>query len=348
MNTMKALSPETKDTSKQQRRRLWLGCFTILLVSPLLLYYGYCWGLWGRQSLLLQYLFQCSCPPASEEVRYPEDVDVVVSACRYSGSILAPSGRLLYVIEQNSKFSSTYLLDLQSNEKIPFAIGQGSNYFLTDDLLFLSLHYGRGYEGGDYILDRTTGKQYPIQRFISLRSDALYPNGDLNLEVLTMELQDAQDVYLIDDDIIVALKSDFQTFPERNFYIDQRVFPGRDPNRGEQFLQENGIDYHALPGRFQEEALSPDGRLIAREDGIYLAGSGEKIVESYTARGITGKYFSVQGWASDSSGVIYYKFLDACLLQLPSYDGGTCSIPVPQPLIKLKVPEEYLLLRATP
>jgi hypothetical protein len=84
-----------------------------------------------------------------------------------------------------------------------------------------------------------------------------------------------------------------------------------------------------------------------------LVDSGEKIVEGYPEKGLFrsyyGKYFSVpRGWTSDSSGVIYSKFMDSCLLELPSYDGGTCSIAVPQPLIKLKMPEAYLLPTATP
>ena len=236
-------------------------------------------------------------------------------------------------------------MDLQSNEKIPFAVVAGSNYFLTDDLLFLSLQYGS--KGIDYVLDRTTGKQSPIRSFISLRKDA-YTNGKPNLDILAIELRDTKNVYLIDNDTIVALKSDFQTSPEQSFYFDQGYLPEHDSNRGGQFLREIGIDYHFVPGLFQEEALSPDGRFIARKDGIYLTGSNEKIVEAYTVRGITGKYFSVQGWTSNSSGVIYYKFLDGCLLELPSYDGGTCSISVPQPLIKLKVPKEYLSSTQTP
>ena len=354
MNTMETLQPISKDNSKGQGRRFWLGCFTILLVSPFLLYYGYCWGLWGRNSLLLQYLFQCNCPASTEEARYPKDVDVVVSACRYADSALSPSGRFLYVEEGDFEFFPAYILDLQTNEKVLSAIGEGSNYFLTDDLLFLSLEYGHdGYQGGDYILDRTTGKQYPIQYFTSLRKDALYANGQLNLEILAIELRDAQNVYLIDNKIIVALKSDFQTSPESSFYIDRTTLPGYEPNRAEQFLQLSEINYHVISGPFQEEALSPNGRFIARADGIYLAGSGERIVEAYPDRGLLGsyigKYFSLpRGWTSDSSSVIYSRFQDPCLFEPPSYDGGGCWWRVPQPLRKLKVPEEYLLPRTTP
>jgi hypothetical protein len=40
------------------------------------------------------------------------------------------------------------------------------------------------------------------------------------------------------------------------------------------------------------------------------------------------------------SGVIYDRYLDGCLLGLPSF--GTCFMTVPQHLITLDVPEEYL------
>jgi len=340
---MKNMQSKTNYPSKRSTYRFWLTRFFIFIGGCLLFYYGYCWGWWERSSLLLQYLFQCSCPAASEESRYPDKVDVIVPACSYAGSILSPTGNLLYAQEGESRFadtfSSTCLLDFRTNEKTPFFIGKGSSSFLTDDLLFLSLEFGHDYEGGEYILDRTIGRQYPIQSFVFLREDA-YVNSKPNLEVLAVELRDAKDVYLIDNDTIVALKSDFQESPEHSFYFED--LPGYDPNRGEQFLQQNHIDFHTVPRLFQEEAVSPDGRFIARRDGIYLAESDEKIADAYAVSGITGEHFSVRGWIFDSSGVIYYEFLGGCLLELPSYDGGTCSISVPQPLIKLKVPEEYL------
>ena len=104
-------------TTKQRGYRFWIGCLTTLLILPILLYYGYCWGLWGRNSLLLQYLFQCSCPPASEEARYPDEMDVIISACQQSYVELSPSGRLLAVHEEQAGLTSTYLLDLQSMER---------------------------------------------------------------------------------------------------------------------------------------------------------------------------------------------------------------------------------------
>ncbi len=83
------------------------GCLTLLLTLLVgsvlllgLLYWGYCWGWWGRTNLTLQYLFQCQCPAASERVRYAP-FTVLVSACRHPQAIdLAPSGRYLIIDEE--------------------------------------------------------------------------------------------------------------------------------------------------------------------------------------------------------------------------------------------------------
>jgi len=340
---------KTGITHKKRDYRFWGSYFVGIIGLGVLGYYSYCFGLWGRNSLLLQRLFQCNYPAFSEEWRYPRRVDVVVPACSYVGSILSPTGNLLYVMEGESRFAknfaSTYLLDFRTNKKTPFFIGKGSKYFLTDDLLFLSLSYGQeGYEGGEYILDRTTGKQYPIQRFRTLWKDA-FLNGKLNLALLAMELRAAQDVYLIDNDIIVALKSDFQEFPERNFYIERMDFPKYAPDGLENFLQLNNIDHQRTPGFFQEEAVSPNGRFIARRDGIYLVGSNEKIVEGYELKGSStggpGGYFGIRGWTYESSGVLYHT-LDGCLLELTGDGIPYCTFEVPQPLLLLKVPNKYL------
>ena len=341
-NTKETLQTATPYIAKQLWNRNWLTFFTLLFGLPLFFFYGYCWGLWGRGSLLFQYLFQCKCPVASEEARYPDDVDVIVPTCRNFYSILSPSGRLLYVQEKDGSADSAYLLNFQTDEKTPFFVPAGSHYFLTDDLLFLSLGYGEG----DKIMDRKMGKQYPIQSFISLRPDAYNP--DVNLGILAYYLKAAENVFVIDNDFIVALVSDFRTFPSNNFYFDQSDFPGYESDQGERFLRNNHIVYRYVPGRFSAEAVSPDGRFIARSDGIYLTKTDRKIVEEY----FSNKYYrwsrwgfnSVRGWTYDSTGVIYSMSKPPCLfeLSLPGFDTPTCDFPLLQPLIKLKVPDEYL------
>jgi hypothetical protein len=321
--------------------RRWLIRLALFLGLPVLFYYGYCWGLWGRGSLLLQYLFQCSCPPASEEARYPQYVDVIVSACRYNSSILSPSGRLLYVLEEEPGIKPTYLVNLQTDERTPFAMPEGSNYFLTDSLIFHTL-----YGDEEYIWDITTGKKYPIRRFANVRPEA-YVVGELNLSILAEELREAKEIFLIDDDNVIALGTDFQKYPDRNFNILRSAFPGSDANRAEQFLQQNKINYHYVSDGFPISTISPDGRFIASADGIFSLETGQKIVEGYFARGLfhpySGKNFSVRGWTYDSTGAIYSKFLNPCLVEASFFlsDEPGCFFEVPQPLLKLKIPEAY-------
>jgi hypothetical protein len=350
MNSTKTPHKEIAQASKPRGYRFWLIRIAILLGLPALLYYGYCWGIWGRNSLLLQYLFQCSCPPASEEARYPDEVDVIVPACRNGGVILSPSGRLLYVREKNDGAISTYLLDLPTQEKTIFALPEGSNYFLTDDLVFLSLYYG----GGEHILDRTTGNQFPIQRFTSLYPNA-YINGDVDPTLLAIALREAKYVFLINDkDVVVALAPDFPAFPEHNFVTGWYDIPGMSPNRVERFLQEYDVAYQSIAVSIPDEVISPDRRFVARADGIYIVETGQKIVDGYSSsrfyRPYSRKYFATRGWISDSTGVIYSKFLNPCLIETNFFifDDYGCYVEVPQPVLKLKVPGEFLSLTQAP
>ncbi len=256
---------QTKPThlSKRRRHGFWLSRVILLLGLPLLLYYGYCWGWWGRNSLLLQYIFQCGCPTSSNESRYPDKVDVVVPACFQNAVILSPSGRLLYVNRNMLWNDVSYFLNLQTGEKNSYTIPNGSSYFLTDDLMFLQLRYSKSHEGGEYILDRTTEKLYPLSKFEYWRSDA-YVNGKVNINVLIEGLQKARAVFLTGYDDIVAIAPDFHDFPEHNFIADSFDIPGETPDREEKFLQNHDIPYiRASSYSYSQEALSPDGRFIA-------------------------------------------------------------------------------------
>ena len=335
MNTMKTAQAETTHAPKRRGYRFWLSCFLLLLGLPLLFYYGYCWGLWGRSSLLLQYFFQCSCPPVSEEARYSEQVDVIIPACHNVnvGTRLSPSGRLLYVREEMAGMTTAYLLDIQTRQRMDVT-DQPFPSFLTDDLWLVDI------EHKNFIMDRITGAQYPIQRFVYSRPDGQI-NGETNLPLLAESLRQAEQVFLIgaSTDTVVALASDSYTHPEQNFIVEKYDVPGFNTER---FLQENHIPYQTVLRDFPDEALSPDGRFIARPDGIYFVETGKKIVDGYS--------LSVRGWTYDGRGVIYSHAFGRCLFQIgfPFADDTGCYRRVPQPILILKVPEEYLLPAQTP
>lgn len=327
---MSALQRKTYLIPKQWELQFWLGCFALLLLSPFLFYYGYCWGLWGRNSLLFQYLFQCNCPASSEETRYPKEVDIIISACQPGYIELSPSGRLLYVRYK----ALTYLLDLQTRQRIDIS-NQPPSSFLTDNLGFI--------EDGitDYVIDRTTGKQYPIKAFRFWRENT-YVNGKPNLEMLISSLHQAEQVFLTQNfSTVVVLMPDFFTDPEQSFTFSLFDFPAWDHHRVEQFLQENNIIYQIIPPSYPHEVRSRDGRFIARDDGIYLVKTNQIIVKAPVS--------FVRGWVDDGRGVIYAA-PRRCLLTLgfPMMDDSWCEIEVPQPVLLLKVPEEYLLSKQTP
>lgn len=316
------------DPFKQRRLRGWLGCFILIVGLPPLLYFSYCWGLWGGSSLLLQHYFQCNCPPASEEARYSEDVDVIVSGCRKvsTGFKLSPSGRFLYIREEENEHVASYLLDLQTMEKMKVTDRRFSS-FLTDDLWFVDGSVDA------YIIERTTGTKYAIKSFRYWQDNA-FVNGAPNLELLVAALQQVETVFVTQNhDSVVVLMPDFRTNPEKSF-----TFRGSDILESfigiqvEDFLRASNVTYQTILADFPREAISPDGRFIARDDGIYLVGSNQMIAKT--------PILGVRGWTYDGRGAIYN--FTPCLFRVgfPA-DGGACLRSVSQPVIKLKVPEEY-------
>lgn len=335
MNTEKTENP---NPPKPRGYRLWLTRLALLLGLPLLFYYGYCWGVWGRGSLLLQYLFQCSCPLASEEARYPEYVDVIVPACKNRGARLSPSGRFLYVRATESTSDTAYLLDFETNEKTLLNLEGIGFFFLTDDLLFVIVRNSED----EYLFDRMTGETYPIQRFSSSYPGS-YVDGYADPDKLATALKAAKQVFLINDyNTLVALSPNFPSSPEFNFHINGFSIPGDTPTsvRLEQFLQKNDIVYENIPFYIRKEVISPDGKLVARTDGIYLVETGQKVVESVSSS--LRRVWMVGGWTHDDSAVVYIYFIDPCVLEI-SFLDPICIFKVPQPVLKLKVPEEYLL-----
>jgi hypothetical protein len=337
----------SSNNSIKQKSKVWI-ILACLIGFSVLGYYGYCFGLWGRNNLLLQYLFQCGCPVFTEEWHYPRRVDVIVPACHSIGRRLSPTGRSLLVYEKEDRsILSTYLLDLQTKKKTPLILPVGDIYFINDDLIYIFVWYGRGNEGGEHIFDRTTNKMYPIQGFIFLQPKA-YSYGKVDPVLLFKALLEVDEVFLTDYAYpsVIALSSDFRTHPEHSFTFDYSALPGDGRKMLEQFLQQNKITYHHNFATFPGEVISPDGKFIARRDGIYMIETNKKIADGYKFswydRPYSGQYLSVRGWKYDSSGAIYSQFIGPCLLEPPGYDGPSCIFEVPQPVVLLKVPEKYL------
>lgn len=334
MKTTPAISPKRSNLTKG------IG-FGFLMIGGtfIALYVGYCIGIWGRSSLLLQYFFQCNCTWVNEELRYPAQVDIVISACKESYVELSPSGLTLQVSEEMpDKSSQYYLLDLKTKEKT-IITNQRFSIFLTDSLGFIE----SGLE--DYLIDRITGLQYPIQSFRYWQENS-YINGEPNLNLLTDALSQSEKVFFIrNSDTVVVLMINSFSYPDNRFTFDGSDIPGWDNERVEQFLEENQVVYQNIPEHLPNEAVSQNGKFVARADGIYLVTTGQKIVEGYSVNiFFRREYFSIRGWNYDDSGVIYSRILSTCLMKIgfPMGDGIGCFYEVPQPVVLLKVPQKYL------
>jgi hypothetical protein len=186
------------------------------------------------------------------------------------------------------------------------------------------------------------GKQYPIQSFRRLQPRA-YSYGKLHLDLLLNALLQIEEVFFIDPphQPVIALSSDFRTHPENSFTFDTSALSGDEQTLLEQFLEQNHVNSYRIAATFPHEVVSPDGRLIAQDDGIYLMETNQLIAQAPPS--------SIRGWTSDGRGAIYSS-VGRCLKWRGVLFGDNvwCEIWVPQPVIILNVPEEYLLPAGSP
>ena len=330
MNEAEIVKRKGPQASKLLKIGLWLGwgsgCLMaialLVATTPDLLFHGYCWGWWGRSSLWLQHFYQCECPANSQEMRYPPQIDVIVSACSNPRIRLSPSGQSLYVEERTSDPPIMYILDLQSMQKTQ-KLEQPFSHFLTDDLVLIQ-------SAGD-VINLKTGQHIPLQYFGSVHPDA-YLNGEENPAALAESLRTAKQIFVVENEV-VALSANVKTLSDQSFIVNDRFMPGyRD---AESFLHQNNIPYQRILPNYLREIKSPNGKWIARDDGIYLADTDQLIVEAPQA--------FVKGWTSDGNAAIYSADYGLCVLTSGGliFDDTWCAISVPQPVLKVWVPEQY-------
>jgi hypothetical protein len=308
------------------------SCLFGLIVVPAFalgaLYWTYCWGWWG-QHRLLQLLFECSCPAASEEARYPERVDVLFPACAAPWvSSSSPSGRYTLVALKNSSYHS-YLYDQKTGKLTPNPF-PGVVYFLNDEWALLIEHFTNHAERDNYYIYDIGGRKLVQLNKVQLTENhAVVDPGEL--EAFRM----ADQVYLMGGSAI-ALAKDFAQHLEANF-----ILGGAGTSREEirKILSEHGIN---LP---DNSALDPLHEFVSH-NGLfkYNFGNIDLVAEKRTIReGYEGYSFYGQWWAYEDRGVvlestqtIYLVGEEASIFINPKF------FPIPQPILLLKVPKEYL------
>jgi len=260
---------------------------------------------------------QPDCRAVTELFREMDNLDVVLSSCDFEEFSFSSSGRMLAVQAQDS----TYVRDLQTGAT--WQIDRLANgaarvelqriFFLTDDLMFSKRT--RPPTAFNY----RTGKQIPLRE---ITQDQI------------SEFHDADHVFIFITNDSVGLQYRPQDPRIEGFYLHgpyEQILP---------YLREGDIEYsidpslaHVLEIQLCNCLLSPSGKFSFRDDGIYLEETGQKLVDTIAG-------FHPRGWLFDDSGVILTK-PETCLQR--SFSGDVCEAWSPKlPLLKLKVPDEYL------
>jgi hypothetical protein len=325
----------------------WIRWTLTLLGAPLVIvgvtYWGYCWGWWGRNTLALQYLFQCRCPAASEAVRY-RPFTVLVSACRQPRSPrLSPDGTRMTFLEQRSDASGSpapvRMLDLTTGQEYPLPpVIDGLHEFMASDWLLWE----------DYVSERN--RRYGLLNLTTRDVTELpavaapYYTGERFSAATIAALKRATRVQAFTRGIIAF----GPTFPD-NPQDALVVYSGGNEwyKQTLEFVQSLGIIVQEparayTTGPVAEAKYTQDGRLWATEAGIFTAASPNPIIATGFPPRRENVGFYVIGWARQDRAVLYTGYL------LHVIDGGpsatvipTQFFPVPQPILLLEVPPEY-------
>lgn len=269
--------------------------------------------------LLYRWLF----PPCGQPPDDP-NVEVIVSDCTRPFLIsTSPDGKYLMYTDDRGY----WLRNLITGEEQKMSVA--ADFWLTDSLVLQTT--GGGDNRQFLVYDLTDGTKTPLQ----------WIYGRHNFAGVLPAFQRAEIVYYAPDErdnFAVALAPNFKNIPRSNYVLS--LPPTFQGGLGEEesilnFLQDNHISYVEFRSEYfyrSPPLPSHDGRLLAKGSWIYdLAGS--RIV--LPADGNS----SITGWAHDDSGVY---------LQHPM-TGGPVSVMTPfllwpkdQPILKLKVPFQYL------
>lgn len=220
-----------------------LGGWLTVLSLLWLLYWSWCWGWWGRTNLGLQYFLQCACPSLSEHARFPEQAQVVVSAC----------------VDDTSKQSQLSNL-LRS--------GFVGSYYVFDDWLLERRTNSQSNESVYYLVNAISKQELPVQRRVPLR------DFEIDQDTLT-SLKTAQKIFLVQESqVAVALANDFESTQQGNIVLE-----GSSSIQGEisTILRLNNIPYELSSSRGRVSL----NRSFTYIFGIYLTSNLQRIVDGF-------------------------------------------------------------------
>lgn len=296
---------------------------------------GWCWGAWGRQSRIMQTLFQCHCPAGSENARY-YPLKLLVPACN-DPQVLAvsPSSRFVLIAERQPGYHMVRIdLSAGRQERVQQQPMSRAG-FITDDVVLMRQR-GGGVHGPSYLVydfaDGTTRQIPTIQG----------PNfGDDALSAATLQrFRQAEQVVIVSYIETIALSKNYKNDPQESLVI---YSPGDERAQEiiERDLRTAQITYTVQPPPYSAGATpfrryARNGQLWADETGLYTTTGDQQLVQlPYQPYRRTDSYGQIV-WGLDDRIVVYEAN--------PVYLFWTSLIRffyVPQPILFLDVPQEY-------
>lgn len=319
--------------SKSRRRLIVLVGIPVFLILALLLLWGsFCWGGWLGSSALVQQLFQCRCPPQSEQVRYRPFI-VLAPACRKpQASALSDDGRWL-VYHERVRQGRVILLDLETRR--PQTLNFDPNtpvgvQFVRPTLLLVTRLQGaltRSFS----LYDTTLHREVPLSSIYLWRETIPVD--------LHARLRDAETVLVMQSAILILVGQP-NNYGAESIVIDAGAASWLPKLRAE--LDTLQVDY-SLDYSFDAPIVTPDavfstdGQLSASTAGIANRATGAPVVP-------LGPYWSrfeppwrPNSWVLGDRAVLYGRILTTV--------GGLGMwatlaedwLVVPQPLLLLPV-----------
>jgi len=291
--------------------------------------------------VVLLALLCCNLPFLSlclkEDLFRPPNTKVLFSACNKHLVVTGvPGGEVLFVSRGNADneylVDNAYLLDLQTGKKRdvsndPLLLDHG--IFLNSELVWLE-----GTPGGTshpsyrphYILDLTNGKRYELTDLSDWIDQPAPPD-------YTPHFQSAEQVFIHHGyNRAIALPPNFRQNPEEGVILyKSQLNTETDFENGKllDIIMKNlGVDYDIVDFSLRyTDVLSPTGKYVVRNDGIYLSGTNTPIVN-------LGSRYYFRGWYYDESGVVFRE-IGYDLIHIGAWSS---FYYIPSPVLKSRLP----------
>jgi hypothetical protein len=294
-------------------------------------FWGYCWNWWG-QAPLWQLLFQSVCPLASDEARYPQNVDVLVSArlSPNAGHPL-PSGKYLFYSrvfgKPRQRTYYTYDFETRIHQQINFPnISRNLSMYITDEWLLIEPSSSGSDSDLEYFLVNVSSHQeIPLVEHRSKVDLAEEVPADI------LALLRASDTVYVTGGIILAISGRLGNPADQHHLIIGTGFIWA-LKYGQNIA--NHLHTYGITPIVVSSNFSADG-------AFYYPSSSQSIFSSDTDEAIvvgTVPNFTATGWAYRQQGIIL-RAIPTSLL------GGSSLIvlfPIPQPILLLRQDLQYL------